>query len=161
MWQGHRKAVGISSVTRQKKTIKVLLALPIDDFMATTPFCYALSDAKEHSSVIFHQMTVCAPLFLLQYQLSIKMLKLIRHLISKWKVIILSQNFIPITFFLILWNELEVAQNMEIKQSIRSSLNIIEIGAIKSISHGWHYLKAIFWMAQEIDMLPIKKSPCP
>lgn len=76
-----------------------LLGLCVSDSTATTPFGYTISKARAYSSVTFHGMTVGALLCLLQHHLSIKMLKLIRHLISKWKVIILSQNFIPITFF--------------------------------------------------------------
>lgn len=115
-----------------------LLGLRVYDSAATTPFGYAISKARAYSSVTLHGTTVHTLPCLLQQHLNIKMLKLIRHLISKWKVIILSQNFIPITFFFYYTKWIKSStKHWEIKQSIRSSLNIIEIGAIKSISHGW------------------------
>lgn len=161
-WQGLSKAMGRDSSTRIKDHFgpSRTVSLWLSGYRALSTM--QMGKVKEYSSVIFHRVIVRTPLFLLQYHLSIKMLKLIRHLISKWKVIILSQNFIPITFFFYYTKWIKSStKHWEIKQSIRSSLNIIEIGAIKSISHGWHYLKAIFWMAQGIDMLPVKKSPYP
>lgn len=113
------------------------LGLHIYDSVDTTPIHHAISKAKAFL-VTSYGMTVRTLPCLLQYHFGIKMLKLIRHLISKWKVIILSQNFIPITFFFYYMKWIKSStKHWEIKQSIRSSLNIIEIGAIKSISHGW------------------------
>ena len=137
-WQGLRKATGIGSITRIKdhfgpsRTVRWRFS----GYRALSTM--QMGKAKEYSSVISHRVIVRTPLILLQDHLSIKMLKLIRHLISKWKVIILSQNFIPITFFFYYMKWIKSStKHWEIKQSIRSSLNIIEIGAIKSISHGW------------------------
>lgn len=122
---------------RLTTTINFLLILYVYESMASISLLYAIGKQKV-SLVILHWMIACTLLFLLQYHLSIKMLKLIRHLISKWKVIILSQNFIPITFFPYYMKWIKSStKHWEIKQSIRSSLNITEIGTIKSISHGW------------------------
>jgi len=93
--KNHRRGFGQTAVFP--------LGLHVCDSIAATPFHHAINKAKAYVPVTSYGMTVRTLLCLLQYHHGIKMLKLIRHLISKWKVIILSQNFIPITFFPLLY----------------------------------------------------------